>query len=228
MLWAVVPATHARPPACSATPIKPEGANQIECGVRVGPRMVAHLCAPMERSLVPPSLFTLAKSGAVIRCSGLMGVRGMAPELLVQLQWDVRSSGLSIAEKELIPIVLARLNAAWGSARQGHQVFCHCDNQVVVTWLQSRKSKHKGVTHLLRCFMFVEAHFGFYLYPSYIDTKGNHLPNDLSRNNLCSFLSKVPTADCHLVAVFLPLLDLLLDPQADSTSPSWHHQFKMA
>ena len=141
-----------------------------------------------------------------------------------QLQWNVRSSGLSIVEKELIPIVLAA--ATWGGAWQGRQVLCHCDNQVVVACLQSRTSKHKGVMQLLCCFVFVEAHFGFYLYPSYVGTKANHLVDDLSRNNLCSFLSKVPSADCYPAPVSSPLLDLLLDPQADWTSPSWHRQFK--
>ena len=122
--------------------------------------------------------------------SGSWGCGAWHQNSWFQLQWDVRSSGLSIAEKELIPIVLAA--ATWGGAWQGRQVLCHCDNQVVVAGLRSRTSKHKGVMQLLRCFVFVEAHFGFYLYPSYIGTKANHLADDLSRNHLCSFLSKVP------------------------------------
>lgn len=140
-----------------------------------------------------------------------------------QVQWDPRSQGLSIAQKELIPIILAC--ATWDHAWHGRQVRCHCDNQVVVACLHSRTSKDRGIMHLLRCLVFVEAHHSCYLTSSYIDTKANHLADDLSRNNLHSFLSKVPWADPRPAPVPLPLLDLLLDPQADWTSPPWHHQF---
>lgn len=79
--------------------------------------------------------------------------------------------------------------------------------------------------HLLRCLAFVEAHHGCYLTASYIDTKANHLADDLSRNHLSSFLSKVPRANPRPAPVSLPLLDLLLDPQADWTLLSWHRPF---
>ena len=172
--------------------------------------------------LPPPS--HLPRVDLTSDASGSWGCGAWHQNSWFQLQWDVRSRDLSIAEKELIPIVLAA--ATWGGAWHGRQVLCHCDNQVVVACLRSRTSKQKGVMQLLRCFVFVEAHFGFYLYPSYIGTKANHLADDLSRNNLCSFLSKVPSADCYPAPVSFPLLDLLLDPQADWTSPSWHRQFK--
>ena len=70
---------------------------------------------------------------------------------------------LSIAEKELISIILAC--EAWGSARSGQRVLCHCDNQSVVVDLRSRSSKHKGMMHLLRCLVFLEARHQCYLYP---------------------------------------------------------------
>ena len=102
---------------------------------------------------------------------------------------------------------------------------CHCDNQVVVACLRSRTSKHKGLMHLLRCLVFVEAYFDCHLYPTYINTRLNHLADDLSRDNLLSFLSKVPEASRDPSPVPGPLLDLLLDPHADWTSPIWHHRF---
>ena len=79
--------------------------------------------------------------------------------------------------------------------------------------------------HLLRCLVFLEAHFQCYLPPTYINTKANHLADDLSRNNLSSFLFKVHGADPHPAPLSLPLLDLLLDPQADWISPRWRHRF---
>ena len=79
--------------------------------------------------------------------------------------------------------------------------------------------------HLLHCLVFLEAHSQCFLHPNYIDTRANHLADDLSCDNLLSFLSKVPSADPRPAPVSLPLLDLLLEPQADWTSPSWRQQF---
>ena len=78
---------------------------------------------------------------------------------------------------------------------------------------------------LLRCLVFVEAHNQCFLHPTYIDTKANHLADALSRDHLSVFLSKVPGVDPQPSPVSLPLLDLLLGPQADWTSPIWRQQF---
>ena len=85
---------------------------------------------------------------------------------------------------------------------------------------------HKGIMHLLRCLVFVEARFGFSIMPMYISTKANFLADDLSRNNLVSFLSKVPQADSTPTKVSVRLLELLLDQQADWTSRTWRPQFR--
>ena len=103
----------------------------------------------------------------------------------------------------------------------------HCDNQVVVAALRSRSSKAKGIMHLLHCVVFIEASQCCYLHPAYIDTKSNNLADDLSRDHLSYFLSKAPEADQHPTVVSLPLLDLLLDPQAVGTSQRWSHQFNI-
>ena len=79
--------------------------------------------------------------------------------------------------------------------------------------------------HLLCCLLFIEARQRCYLYPVYIDTHSNYLADALSRNNLPLFLSKLPGADPHPTPISLHLLDLLLDPSADWTSPRWNHQF---
>lgn len=140
-----------------------------------------------------------------------------------QIRWDERAQSLSIAAKELIPIILAC--QAWGERWAGHQVTCHCDNQVVVACMRSRTSKDNSLMHLLRCLVFTEARYAHYLYPSYIDTKANHLADDLSRNNASSFLSKVPQANPTPTPICHHLLDLLLDTTADWTSLSWRQQF---
>ena len=137
-----------------------------------------------------------------------------------QVQWGPALGALSIAEQELIPIILGC--AAWGHNWRGHRVVCHCDNQVVVSCLRSRTSKHKGIMHLVRCLVFVEATLGLFL----INTKANHLADDLSWNDLRSFLSKVPAADRTPTPISAQLLQLLLDPRADWTCPTWRPRFR--
>ncbi len=140
-----------------------------------------------------------------------------------QVPWDSRADSLSIAAKELVPIILAC--AIWGQAWHGHRVHCRCDNQVVVAALQSRASRDAGVMHLLRCLIFVEVQLGCHLFGSYIDTHANHLADDLSRDRAFSFLSKVPSASHTPTPVPPHLLDLLLNPQADWVSQEWRQRF---
>lgn len=157
--------------------------------------------------LLPPSL--LPQTTFSTDASGSWGCGAWYGQSWFQLQWDARAQPLSIAEKELIPIILAC--AVWGKSWQGCQVVCRCDNQVIMSCLRSRSSRDKGIMHLLRCLVFVEAFYHCYLHPSYIDTKSNHLANDLSCNNSSSFLSKVPSVDPHPTPISQEVLELLLD-----------------
>ncbi len=156
--------------------------------------------------------------------SGSWGCGAWYGESWFQIQWDSRSQDLPIACKELIPIVVAC--ATWGKAWRGSRVICHCDNQVVVACLRSRTSKHAGLMHLLRCLVFIEAHFDCHLCPTYISTKDNHLADYLSRNNLSSFLFKVPTANSSPSPISKPLLDLVFNSRADWISTLWRQQFR--
>ena len=178
-------------------------------------------------SFLPPPLH-LPTIEMTSDASGVWGCGAWHGNSWFQIPWDDRSSHLSIACKELIPIVLAC--AAWGHNCQGHQVICHCGNQVVVAGLRSRSCRDKAVMHLLRCLVFVEAHLGCYLRPEYINTRHNHLADDLSRNHLSSFLSKVPEADRQPTPTSSHLLDLLLNPQAStdlsSLAPSVQRYFQ--
>ncbi len=122
---------------------------------------------------------------------------------------------------ELLPIVLA--SQAWGESWRGCQVVCHCDNQAVVADLKSKSSRHREMMHLLRCVVFVEAIFGCIVSLVYINTKSNHLADDLSRNNVVSFLSKVQLAQVHPTQI--SLLELLLDQEADWTAQAWRQRF---
>ena len=80
--------------------------------------------------------------------------------------------------------------------------------------------------HLLHSLVFVEVHLQCYLYPTYIDMKASHLADSLSHNNVRLFLSKILSDNAHPAVVSTLLLDLLLDLQADWTSPIWCHYFR--
>lgn len=67
---------------------------------------------------------------------------------------------------------------------------------------------------------------GFYVQATYIDTHANHLADDLSRNNLHSFLFKVSNADPWPTPLPGQLLDLLLEPAADWTSLLRSNRFR--
>lgn len=171
--------------------------------------------------LYPPRSFP--KVHLYSDASGSWGCAAWCGDAWFQVQWDARASSISIAEKELIPIILAC--EVWGQSWSGCQVICHCDNQSVVADLRSRTSKQKGMMHLLRCVVFVEASTQCSLSPVYIDTKANHLADALSRNDAASFLLKVPSASSCPSLTSPQLLDLLLDQDKDWVHPTWRQQF---
>ena len=165
----------------------------------------------------------LARRQLASDASGLWGCGAWSGDKWFQVQWDASTLGLPITVKELLPILLAGI--LWGSTWHSHQVECLCDNQAIVACLHSRSSRHRGIMHLLRNLVFIEAILGFHIKPEYIDTQSNHLADDLSRNRVPSFLSKVPHASPHPTAVPPNLVNLLLDTQADWTSRQWRARF---
>ena len=129
--------------------------------------------------------------------SGHWGCGAWSGENWFQVPWDVNALDLPITVKELLPILLA--GVLWGRSWRNHQVVCHCDNQAIVACLRSRTSKHKGIMHLLRALVFIEAFNQFHLIPCYIYTRANHLADDLSRDRTVSFslkgASSIPSAN---------------------------------
>ena len=74
--------------------------------------------------------------------------------------------------------------------------------------------------HLVRCLFFLEAWFNFELVAGHLPDRENGVANDLSRNHLSSFLSKVPSAEPAPAPIPPELPELLLD-QDGWTSPAW-------
>ena len=88
--------------------------------------------------LNPPSL--LPKMHLFTDTSGSWGYAAWHGDAWFQVQWDQQAQSPSIAEKELIPVILAC--QVWGPTWNRLQVVCHSDNQSVVADLRSRSTKH--------------------------------------------------------------------------------------
>ena len=80
--------------------------------------------------LLPPA--HLPQVEMTTDASGSWGCGAWHKQSWFQVQWGQGSHTMTIAEKELIPIILGC--AAWGHSWSGHQVVCHCDNQVGRLW----------------------------------------------------------------------------------------------
>ena len=79
--------------------------------------------------------------------------------------------------------------------------------------------------HLLRCLFFIEARYDLEISCTHIPGRENDLADDLSRNRMSAFLSKVPEASPQPTPVPTLLLNLLLDTSIDWLSPRWTDQF---
>lgn len=155
--------------------------------------------------------------------SGRWGCGAWCQHHWFYLQWTNDIQCKHITVKELIPILVATL--IWGPCFTGKRVLSNCDNSATVAVLNSRYSKDKDLMQLLRCLFFVEASFQFRLTARHLPGKLNDIADDLSRNRIAAFQSKLPHADPHPTPIPPSLLQWLLQPQADWTSPSWIQQF---
>ena len=155
--------------------------------------------------------------------SGIWGCGAWCQQRWFQQQWVEFIQKKHIAVKELLPVIIASL--IWGPQLAGIRILSNCDNSAVVSVLNSRTSKDKDMMQLLRCLFFVEAYFQFHLEARHIPGISNECADDLSRNRLAAFRTKLPQANHYPTPIPSSLLQWLLKPQADWSSPSWIQQF---
>ena len=98
----------------------------------------------------------------------------------------------SIAVKELRSIILAE--GIWGSHWRGCTVCCCCDNEAVVSVVNSGACRDKQIAHLMRCVFFIEAHFDFSLVAKHVPGVSNSEADAISQNNLRAFFASNPQA----------------------------------
>ena len=155
--------------------------------------------------------------------SGSWGCGAWCTNWWFQLQWSQEMLNKHISVKELIPIIIAAI--VWGHTLNRKRVLCNCDSSAVVAVINTRYSKDKDLMQLLRCLFFVEAYYQFHMIARHLPGTLNDCADDLSRNRLSAFRTRLPNADTHPTPIPSSLLQWLLQPQADWTSPSWIQQF---
>ena len=125
---------------------------------------------------------------------------------------------------ELLPIILAVM--VWGRRWSGSLVVVHCDNQAVVTIVNSGYSKDKDIMHMMRCLFFIRAHWDFQLLAEHIPGEDNKAADAISRNNFPLFFQVSPDAAPQATPIPQALLSWLVEQQPDWTSTTWVKQFR--
>lgn len=97
-----------------------------------------------------------------------------------QLQWNDLTAAFPIHVKEMISVVIA--SVLWGSSWIRGRVLALCNNEVVVTVINSSHGKDSHIMQMLQCLFFNETQCQSKLEAKHIPGSHNDLVDDLSRN----------------------------------------------
>ena len=184
--------------------------HQTECRIQISP-------LELQPLVVAPCSTT--PCAWCIWCNGNIWLsRGNDNRCTIPMGGDGYPPDKQIAVKELIPILVAII--LWGSEWREKRVLSYCDNSAVVSVLNSRYSRDKDLMQLLRCLFFLEAQLQFQLSGSHIPGAANSCADNLSRNQLAAFRISTPHADIYPTPIPSSLLQWLLLPCMDWTSPT--------
>ena len=114
--------------------------------------------------------------------------------------WSPSQQGLSIAYKELFPIVLACF--VWGDQWRNRRIQFCCDNQSVVAIISSGTSKDRSLMKLLRELFLCAAKFNFKVAAKHVQGIKNGIADSLSRFHMQVFHQLAPEA--HMQPVVIP------------------------
>ena len=153
--------------------------------------------------------------------SGSWGCGGYVGKDWFQYGWSVHHQDMSIASKELIPVVISA--AIFGRRWSGKLVNFMVDNLAVVQVLQATYSRNTHLMHLIRLLVLFVAHFNFWFTATHVMGKKNTFADALSRNNASLFLSQLPHVN-HQPTAIPPQLPGLLVQSITWTCTSWIQQ----
>ena len=113
--------------------------------------------------------------------------------------WSAIQEPLSIAYKELLPIVIAC--HVWGSRWRSRRIHFCCDNQSVVAVISSGTAKDTRLMQLLRELFLCAARFKFIVMAKHVPGKENAIADSLSRFNMQVFRQLAPHSQPIAVAI---------------------------
>ena len=156
--------------------------------------------------------------------SGGWGCGAVWGELWLQIEWPASWADVSIAPKELAPIVFAAL--VFGRDLQNHHVLFQSDNSTVVAALQQDTCRDPRVMQLLRMLHFVAAHYSFTFTSAHLPGRCNTLADAISRNqaNSSALMSSQLSQISHPVSS--TIIDLVCDLEVDWTSDDWNSRLR--
>ena len=156
--------------------------------------------------------------------SGSWGCGALTEANWLVFQWPDPLTALSIAHKELIPIVIAGL--VWGQHWAGKVVQFISDNQAVVTVLTKLYCRDASLMGYLRCIVFSAARHGYWFTAKHIPGRNNTLADAISRNKLDLFLAQAPPTMSRTPVELPPeIAQLLCLQDPDWLCPTWRRLF---
>ena len=151
--------------------------------------------------------------------SGRWGCGAIFNDQWAQLQWPPEWAQVTIAPKELVPIVLAV--AMWGPQWRSKKVRCQCDNMAVVFAINKKSARDPALSRLLRLLSLFAAIYDVTLVARHLPGIQNTMADALSRNNMQLFRSSHPQASPIPTIIPNSLQDLLLNLCISANSQSW-------
>lgn len=154
-----------------------------------------------------PGLIPLADFHVTSDAAGSLGFGAFFHNEWFCGQWSSAQFPLSIAYKELFPIVVAA--HLWGSQWFRKTILFRCDNQAVVAILASRTSKDPSIMLLLRHLLMSAAKFNFAFTAQHVPGLDNRIADAISRFQWQVFRQLAPQADLVPLAIPSQLLQSL-------------------
>ena len=129
--------------------------------------------------------------------SGSKGYGGIFKSKWFQGTWHAKqqlgSPGISIAWQELFSIVVAC--QIWGELLREKRILFNCDNEAVVSMINTKRSHIPRVMDLIRHLTLLTMQYNFYIKAQHIPGKRNAIADSLSRFQHKRFRELAPLAD---------------------------------